>query len=305
MSVAHAVVVKIAVGTAVVVLVGSGTAIVARRHEPHTSGRQVTAQAQPGEPPAGTQTELVVDPATGTARLLSRAGGGGAGAAGGASAAQGSGARAEAKVSPGAATLLSGGGGQSVSVGPGAATSHSTPSGSTGATVKVPNSDAAGGAGSTTGGFRPPASGGMSPGSGATSPSGPGVPSPSPSPDVRGVDVPAAPSGASTYSHGSFTVAVPGTDRVSKKLCLSGTAANGCQTVTVAALKPLDLTFAYSANAGGEAPTFTPASCPGGMTLTVAGLTPGAKVTVSANGKQVSATVPDHSTHQTASLCDA
>jgi hypothetical protein len=98
---------------------------------------------------------------------------------------------------------------------------------------------------------------------------------------------------------------VAGSDRVSKKLCVSGTAANKCQTITVPAVQPVDLTFTYSGNAGSEPPTFTPSSCPGGMAVTVAGLTPGATVTVSANGKQLSVTVPERSAHQTASLCDA
>ncbi|MDQ4069314.1 MAG: hypothetical protein M3203_07575 [Actinomycetota bacterium] len=92
---------------------------------------------------------------------------------------------------------------------------------------------------------------------------------------------------------------------MSKKLCLSGTAANGCETVTVPAVRPVELTLTYSGNAGAEAPKFTTARCDGGMSVGVSGLAPGATLTVIVEGKRVSAKVPNRSAGQTASLCDA
>jgi hypothetical protein len=119
------------------------------------------------------------------------------------------------------------------------------------------------------------------------------------------VTAPTAPSDVTAQGHGTFTVAVPGTGRVSKKVCLSGTAANKCQTVTVPAVQPVDLVVNYSGNAEATPPTFTPAACPGGIAVTVAGLTPGATLSATVNGKQVTGTVPERSPHQAVSLCDA
>ena len=129
--------------------------------------------------------------------------------------------------------------------------------------------------------------------------------SPGPAPALPATNVPPAPSSVAAHSEGSFTVVVPGSDRVSKKLCLSGTAANRCQTITVPALRPVELTVTFSGNAGTDKPTFTPATCRGGVAVNVAALTPGATVTVTVNGKALSATVRERGVQQAASLCDA
>lgn len=171
---------------------------------------------------------------------------------------------------------------------------HAPSSGSLGAGTG--SSGGSGGSGTTPGGA--PASGGNDPGGSVRI-------SPGPAPTAPETNVPPAPSSLAAHSEGSFTVVVPGTDRVSKKLCLSGTAANKCQTITVPALQPVALTVTFSANTGTDKPTFAPASCPGGVSVSVAALTPGATVTVTVNGKALSATVRERGVQQTASLCDA
>lgn len=121
-----------------------------------------------------------------------------------------------------------------------------------------------------------------------------------------GVPVPAAPvgDGLSAFDHGSYSVVVPGTPGVSKQLCLSG-AVDRCRSVTVAPLAPTTVTVTYSSNISPQPPTFTLGQCAGGLSVGVAGLTPGATITVSAGTVERSAIVASKDTVQTASLCDA
>jgi hypothetical protein len=127
-----------------------------------------------------------------------------------------------------------------------------------------------------------------------------------PSTPEIGVPIPADPvgDGLATFEHGTYTVVVPGSLAVSKQLCLSG-AVERCKTVSVPALQPIVLTVSYTSNISTEAPTFTVGTCAGGYSVGVAGLSPGASVTASANGSSRGATVPAKDVTETASLCDA
>ena len=291
MPLARAAIAKLAVGaTAAAVLVG-GTATVAVR------GNEAPAGGLSGHPGASADAEalsdgpegmeVVVDPVTGMARLVPRPGGTGAtaGAATGAKGAPGAGGQLSVGTplgsSPGQGALLSA---------PVGELGDPPAGGSIGASPDGSGGSAGGGSGGGSGGGTSPGGGG-----GVTTPGVPGVSAPG---------VPSAPQGVSAHSRGSFTLVVPGTDKVSKKLCLSGTAANRCQTITVPALRPVELTLSFTGNAGMQAPSFSNDQCPGGRSITVSGLTPGATVKVTANGRQLSATVPERGAGQTASLCD-
>lgn len=174
------------------------------------------------------------------------------------------------------------------------------------AAVAAPNQASGGASGGAT--VTPPpatTTGGDSGGSGGGGPSGvqlPGatVTTPAPPSDTSSVAVP-----NSAYEHGSASVVVPGTDRVSKKLCVIGTVANKCETLTVPAVQAVTLTVSYSGNASTVAPTFTPGTCSGGASVAVAGVTPGTTVSADVNGRRVSVTVPSRGETETASLCDA
>lgn len=109
----------------------------------------------------------------------------------------------------------------------------------------------------------------------------------------------------SPFAEGSYTLLVPGTPAVSKRLCLSGSVTDSCVTVSVGALQPTTITVAYSARTGGELPTYSVASCSGGLVLTIGALTPGTSVTVSANDKSVTRQLGGNEYSETASLCDA
>ena len=306
MSLANAVIVKIAVGTTAAAVLAGGTAASVNHHSASPM-RQAEARALSSVPAdsGGESTfDVVVDPATGTVRLVARAEAAGAGAAGGASANGGAAGRGGRQLSSGApatpAALLADRPG---SINAGAGGGPSGASGSGGGTVQAPSGGSLGaGAGSSGGSGSSPA---RAPQSGGNTPGGSVSISPGPAPTAPQTNVPSAPNSLTAHSEGSLTVVVPGTDRVSKKLCLSGTAANKCQTITVPALQPVEMTVTFTGNAGTDKPTFTPASCPGGVSVKVAALTPGATLTVTVNGKVLSATVPERAVQQTASLCDA
>ena len=314
MSLFNAVSIKIAVGTMAAAVLAGGTAVSVNRHSASPTRQAAAGALSPVRAETGGETtfDAVVDPATGTVRLVTRAEAAGAGAAGGASAkggAAGRGGRQPSSAAP--ATPAAPLPGTQASINAGVGGSPTAGIGSGGGTVQAPSggslgagagsSGGSGGSGSTPAGA--PASGGNTPG-GAT-PGGSVSISPGPAPTAPQTDVPPAPSSLAAHSDGSFTVVVPGSDRVSKQLCLSGTAANKCQTITVPALRPVELTVSFSGNAGTDKPTFTPSTCPGGTSVKVAALTPGATVTVTVNGKVLSATVRERGVQQTASLCDA
>ena len=156
---------------------------------------------------------------------------------------------------------------------------------------------------------------GSVPGDGATVPSVPSAPSPSlpptpmPSvpttlPSVSGVTVPTVPSGVSLSREGSYTLVVPGTTAVSKQLCLKGEV-NKCQTVSVPALESQEVKVRYSGNASASVPIYSVGRCPGGLGVTVSGITPGTTVTVEARGVKVARTLGATEVAQSASLCDA
>lgn len=305
MSLANAVIVKIAVGTtAAAVLAGGTAASVNRRSATPTPQVAAGALSPVSENGGESSFDAVVDPATGTVRLVARAEAGGAGAAGGASTnggAAGRGGRQLSSDPPATPAALLAGPPASTNAGAGGSTSGGRGSG--GGTVQAPSGGSLGaGAGSSAGSGSAP---GATPQSGGNTPGGSVSISPGPAPTAPQTNVPSAPNSLAAHSDGSLTFVVPGTDRVSKKLCLSGTAANKCQTITVPALQPVEMTVTFSGNAGTEKPTFTPASCPGGVSVKVAALTPGATVTVTVNGKALSATVRERGVQQTASLCDA
>lgn len=290
MSLANAVIVKIAVGTTAGVVLAGGTAVsVNRRSAAPTTQVAAGTQSPVSEIAGGSTFDAVVDPATGTVRLVARA------------EAAARGGRQISSGAPATPAALLAGAPASINAGAGGDTSGG--SGSGGGTVQAPSGGSLGaGAGSSGGSGSTP---GAAPHSGGNTPGGSVSISPGPAPTVPKTSVPPAPNSLATHGEGSLTVVVPGTDRVSKKLCLSGTAANKCQTITVPALQPVEMTVTFSGNAGIDRPTFTPASCPGGVSVNVAGLTPGAAVTVTVNGKALSATVPERGVQQTASLCDA
>lgn len=156
---------------------------------------------------------------------------------------------------------------------------------------------------------------GSVPGDGATVPSLPSAPSPSlpptPMPSVpttlpsfSGVTVPTVPSGVSLSREGSYTLVVPGTTAVSKQLCLKGEV-NKCQTVSVPALESQEVEVRYSGNASASVPNYSVGWCPGGLGVTVSGITPGTTVTVEARGVKVARTLGAREVAQSASLCDA
>jgi hypothetical protein len=271
MSLANAFVAKVAVAaTATAVLGVGGAAVVGRQGHGPSARPHVAADGHAVLPTDGggpTTGEVVIDPGTGALRLVT------------------GGDEARAGVGTGARTTSGGSdpgrqgpvGAQAPSVTAGGSAKAGSPVSGAG-TITVPG---VGGGAGATGGTVPPGNSGGSTGGGGNGTT------------------------ASAYSQGSFTLTVPGTGRVSKQLCLSGTVANKCQTVTVPAVQPVQLTVSYSGNAGVDAPTFTTAPCAGGASVGVAGLTPGATVTVVVEGKRLSATVPERGAHQTASLCDA
>ena len=299
MSLAHAVIVKIAIGTTATAVLAGGTAASVNRPSATPTPQATAGALSPVLAQTGGETtfDAIVDPATGTVRLVPRADAGGAGAAGGASTKGGPEGRG-GPAAPFAGTRASSNGG--------AGGGPSGGSASGGGTVQAPSGGSLGaGSGSSGGSGGSGTTPGGAPGSGGNTPGGAVSISPGPAPTAPETNVPPAPSSLSAHSEGSFTVVVPGSDRVSKKLCLSGTVAIKCQTITVAAVRPVELTVAFSGNAGTDKATFTPASCPGGVSVTVAPLTPGATVTVTVNGKKtLSATVPERGVQQTASLCD-
>ncbi len=277
----HTALAKLAVGATATAILAGGAVTVAVRHDGSAKSRASRADHSAAAAIAGAngETEVVVDPITGAVRLVPRRAGASAsgGAAGGANGAPGS----SGNLSVGA----------QIDTGP---FGQKRP-GSVGVDVRP----GGGGAGAN------PPGGGSSPGSGGGSGGGGGggisVPS---TPDLSTPDAASIPQNVSAHAQGGFTLAVPGTDKTTKILCLSGSAANRCQTVTVPALRPVDLTLSFSGNAGTQAPTFNPDYCPGGGAITVHGLAAGATVMVSANGRQVSAKVPERGVSQTASLCD-
>jgi len=120
---------------------------------------------------------------------------------------------------------------------------------------------------------------------------------------VGTVTPPTVPSDVSLYRSGTYTVTVPGTPAVSKKLCLSGEV-NRCKTMSVPAVNAVSMTVDYSANAGTTPPTFSVTPCDGGLGVTVAGITPGTYVSVHADGVDVYTTLTGNEVSQTASLCN-
>jgi hypothetical protein len=286
MPLARAVLAKIAVGTSAAAVIVGGAATITVRHDQTAGGVPGRSQAGSTLALVGTDggglggSDVVVDPITGTVRLVPRAGGAGASSAGAAGAnwSAGSGSQPSARAQLG-----------------GSANGTSRPGGPAGSS----GGSSAGGDRTTGGGTGGSSSGGA----GDRSPGGSGGSLPGVS-DLSAPSAPSTPQGVSAHSHGSFTVAVPGTGTVSKRLCLSGTAVNKCQTITVPAVQPVNLTLSFAGSTGAQAPEFTPGSCPGGASVTVSGLTPGATVTVGMNGNQLSATVSERGASQTASLCD-
>lgn len=187
----------------------------------------------------------------------------------------------------------------------GGTTAGATTSGSPSTDARIGTSSGAGGTGVSlgTGGT------GATIGSGGTpSPnSGPGAASDgggSGGPSVTAPTVPTAPGGVSLYRQGSYSLVVPGTPSVDKKLCLSGEV-DRCRTLSVPALQGVNVTVSYSANASASAPTFATFACPGGLGVTLSGITPGTNVTVEARGVAVTRTLGSREVSQSASLCDA
>ena len=306
MSLANAFVAKVAVAaTATAVLGVGGAAVVGRQGHGPSARPHVAADGHAVLPSDGggpTTGEVVIDPGTGALRLVTGGDEARAGVGTGArTTSGGSDPGRQGPVGAQAPSVTAGGSAKAGSPVSGAGT-ITVPgvgggAGATGGTVPPGNSGGStGGGGNGTTGGSTPGDGGSGGGWSVTAPTAPNAPA---------VTTPGAPSSASAYSQGSFTLTVPGTGRVSKQLCLSGTVANKCQTVTVPAVQPVQLTVSYSGNAGVDAPTFTTAPCAGGASVGVAGLTPGATVTVVVEGKRLSATVPERGAHQTASLCDA
>ena len=294
MSLANALVAKVVVGAAATAVLGVGVVAVVERQDggpsarPHATAGEHAVLASDGRGSAA--GEVVIDPGTGALRLLA--------------------GPEDARAGVGAGTRTTGGpvldrqgpvGAPAPSVAAGGTVTAGSPGAGSG-TITVPGVGAGGTVGTTPGG-----SGGTAGrnGGGTTSPGGSGGGTPPPQGGGWSVTAPSVPTGASAHSEGSFTLAVPGTGRISKKLCLSGTVANKCQTITVSALRPVELTVSYSGNAGVEAPTFSAARCEGGLSVGVSGLTPGATLSVVVEGRRVSPTVPERSAEQTASLCDA
>lgn len=116
--------------------------------------------------------------------------------------------------------------------------------------------------------------------------------------------VPSVPDGVALYREGSYTLTVPGTPGVAKKLCLNGEVTR-CESVTVPALQPTSVTVSYAANASASAPSFDVIPCQGGLGVAVSGITPGTTVTVQARGVTLSRTLGSREVSQSASLCDA
>ena len=307
MSLANALVAKVVLGVAATAVLGAGTATVVDRQDGQAKGRSDGPAGQHAVLPSGTTGtaggEFVIDPGTGALRLLAGPEEARAGVGAGTRTRGGSAPGSRGTVGAPAPQVTTGGTVTGGAGSPGSATGN----------VTVPGIGASGTAGTTPGGSGG-TGGGNTGGSTAPGGSGGGTPpsqgggwsvTPPAAPDVPSVTAPGTPSSASAYSQGSLTLTVPGTAKVSKKLCLTGSALNKCQTITVPAVRPVELTVSYSGNAGVEAPKFSSAPCEGGMSVGVSGLTPGATLTVVVEGKRVSATVPERSAHQTASLCDA
>lgn len=115
---------------------------------------------------------------------------------------------------------------------------------------------------------------------------------------------PTIPTDVSLYREGSYTLTIPATPATSKNLCLSGEV-DRCRTISVPALQAVSMTVSYKANASTTPPTFSVFPCPGGLGVTVAGVTPGTNVTVRAQGLDVFGVVGTREVSQSASLCDA
>ena len=273
MSLGTPVLVKILSGVLASAVVVTGGVAVQRGGGDSSSHRTDVSAGGKGAEARVDDTEVVIDPVTGARRVVKAAGG----EAKDAAQREGSAGISANGVSAGVqAGPLSGGKGVPVSAG---------------ASVKP--------------GGIPVVGGGGSGGSGSGGPgSGPAVGAPS---VPLGVPVVAAPStpGTSTYNQGTYQVVVPGLAGASKKLCLSGTLANKCQTVTVPAAKAMTLTVSYSSNTGSKPPTLTPSRCEGGLSVTVANLAQGAEISVSTEGAELSGEVATSEVTQTASLCDA
>ena len=205
-----------------------------------TPTRQAAADALSpvaGVTGGGTTFDAVVNPAT-RVRLVTGAEVAGAGAAGGAGTKGGPAGRSGRQRSSGApATPAAPLAGTPASISTGAGGDPSGGTGSGGETMHgrsggASSSGGSGGSGTTPG--EVPASGGNTARGSVNISAG--------APTAPVTNVPPAPSSLGAHSEGSFTLVVPGSDRVSKKRCLSGTAANKCQTITVPALRPVELT---------------------------------------------------------------
>jgi len=138
----------------------------------------------------------------------------------------------------------------------------------------------------------------------------PSVPTVNPSVPTVNPSVPTVnPTGLlSAYYHGTYSLAVPGIPGAKKTFCLSGTVANECQVVVVPTTGAMILTLSYSSNAGQTPPVFTPGLCTGGLSIGLAGMTPGATVSASVSGQSTatsaSESVPSKAETETASVCD-
>ena len=306
MSLANALIAKLVVAAAATSVLGVGTAAVVQRQDGAPGGRPRAEAGGQAVLPSGTNGagaaggEVVIDPGTGALRLLTGPEEARAGVGAGTRTTGGSGPGRQGPAGAPTPAFAAGGSASVVTPGAGSGTVTVPGTGAGGTAGTAPGGSGGTGGGDTGGSPPPGGSGGGTPppqgGWSVTAPAAPGAPA---------VTRPTAPSSASAHSEGTFTLTVPGTGRVSKKLCLSGTAANRCQTITVPAVRPVELTVTYSGNAGVEAPRFTTAPCPGGASVGVSGLSPGATLAVVVEGRRVSVTVPERGAHQTASLCDA
>lgn len=198
--------------------------------------------------------------------------------------ANGSGAEASSETRAGRAGVA---GSAGVSAGPGVA-------------VFRPGAEVAGSTGGQPGG------GGSSGGGGEANGPRPGISVPD-QPNVGGIAPPASvPSEIHVHRSGSHTVVVPATEGDAQELCLKGTIANRCRTVTIPPTKAITLTFSYDGNASVTVPTFTVSPCKRGVEIAVQGLTPGSTVEAKAEGATLSAEVTGgREVRQAASFCKA
>jgi hypothetical protein len=110
--------------------------------------------------------------------------------------------------------------------------------------------------------------------------------------------------GLSPYASATFPLVVPATPGLTKHFCFGIDGNVTCKPIIVPSTGTMNMSMSFSGNASLLAPTFTPNACAGGYSITLSGVTPGAKVQASIAGLSATDSIASQGKSVTASLCD-